>query len=90
MSIVTDDGSYCDMILNDLKSQPNFEILSSDKAKLTPEGFLLSLPENYGTSFFDQLWKERGRGNRYLIRRQKVSRSEGKQTQTKKSKSKPT
>ena len=69
LSILTDDDHYCTLIVDDLRNMSNFKAPS----ECGDLGYVTELPEGYGTSFFDQLWSQRGRKSRFLIQRTKVA-----------------
>lgn len=60
LSVVTDDQDYSDIIVKVMKKHPIF--LPPNQAA----PYLTHL-EGYGTSFFDKLWREKGKEIRYHI-----------------------
>ncbi len=58
VNIVTDDPDYSAQVIEEFHKHPGF--VSS-----YPEPYYLTERENYGTSFFEEMWREKGKSIRY-------------------------
>lgn len=58
LTCVTDDVPYSDWLISIMASHKDF-------ISVHPKPFYLTEEENYGTSYFDQLWRSKGRVIRY-------------------------
>lgn len=58
LTFVTDDAPYSEWLIEIM-------IRHQDFASVYPAPFYLTEEENYGTSYFDQLWRSKGRSIRY-------------------------
>jgi len=58
LTIVTDDKDYSDRIIKEMCSQPRFQSVFDDP-------FYGPVPEDYGTSFFDALFRRQGKEIRF-------------------------
>lgn len=58
ITVVTDDGSYSKEILHVLRHTENM-------APVFEEPYFVNELENYGSSYFDQLWREKGKSIYY-------------------------
>lgn len=58
LTFVTDDAPYSEWFIETMKGQAGF-------ASIYPEPFFLTEEADYGTSYFDQLWRSKGRSIRY-------------------------
>lgn len=57
-TLVTDDAEYSGVCVKEMSQAPAFEALA-------PEPFWVSPPETYGSSYFDALWRSKGKIIRY-------------------------
>lgn len=76
MFVATDDKLYSECISEDLAKihhSASAELSKKNKkAALSPKDFVKTeLPSDFGNSFFDELWKSRGRGDRFFIQSSK-------------------
>ncbi|NGX57846.1 MAG: tRNA (guanine-N(7)-)-methyltransferase [Chlamydiae bacterium] len=60
ITLVTDDENYSIQMMEVLNSQPGF-------ISCYPEPYFCTSREGYGNSFFEDLWREKGKGIRYLL-----------------------
>ncbi len=58
LTVVTDDPTYSEQICDVLQNSPNYQAVH-------PHPYFSTELEGYGTSFFDQLWREKGKTIRY-------------------------
>ena len=66
ITLVTDDATYSEQMIEVLQNQEAME-------SVYPDPYFVDEMEGYGTSFFDSLWRDKGRMIRYhQYRKQKV------------------
>jgi hypothetical protein len=68
ITIVTDDKNYCNLIANEFSFLNNLF-----KSSFEPLLFINEIPEGYGSSYFDRMWKNGKRVSRYFLKFIKIN-----------------